>query len=46
MANKILSVVSYKELMTDLKRESKKELEKVNWDVAAGKCMSVYRQLI
>jgi len=46
MADKILAVLKYKSLTSDLRKESGKELPKINWDEAARKTIDIYKQLL
>ncbi len=46
MANKIVALLRYPALQWDLKNNSKGELKGVNWERAAEKTMSVYKQLL
>jgi len=46
MADKILAVLKYSSLSLDLKKESAKELPKINWDTSADKCIEIYNQLV
>lgn len=46
MADKILAVLNYSSLKTDLRNESSKELPNINWDQAARKTIDIYNQLI
>lgn len=45
MTDKILAVLKYKSLTSELKKESGKELPKINWDEAARKTIGIYKQL-
>ena len=45
MADKILAVLKYKSLTSDLRNESGKELPNINWDEAARKTIDIYKQL-
>lgn len=46
MANKIISLFRYPALEMDLTGNSKTELRGINWEKAADKTISVYRQLL
>lgn len=46
MADKILAVLKYKSLTSELKKESGKELPNINWDKAAERCIGIYYQLV
>lgn len=46
MADKILAVLKYVSLKSDLKSESSKELPNINWDEAAKKTIEIYNQLV
>jgi hypothetical protein len=46
MANKIISVLKFKALGTDLKRESFKELDNLTWSKAADKVIETYKELL
>ena len=46
MADKILAVLKYKSLTSDLRKESGKELPNINWDEAARKTIDIYKQLL
>ena len=46
MADKILAVLKYKSLTSDLRKESGKELPNINWDEAARKTIEIYKQLL
>ena len=46
MANKILAVLNYQPLKTDLKKESSKEIKNITWDKAADKCLDIYNHLV
>ena len=46
MADKILAILKYKSLTSDLRNESGKELPNINWDEAAKKTIGIYKQLI
>ncbi|MFC1600684.1 glycosyltransferase family 4 protein, partial [Patescibacteria group bacterium] len=46
MANKIIALLSYKELGSVIVKESEKELPNINWEKAAGKVLGVYNQLV
>lgn len=46
MANKILAVLEYDSLSSDLLKESSKELPNISWDSAAEKCLGVYSHLM
>ncbi|MCC6580736.1 MAG: glycosyltransferase [Phycisphaeraceae bacterium] len=46
MANKILAVLRHPPLASTLRRGADKELRRLSWHEAAGRCRSVYEQLI
>lgn len=46
MANKILAVLDYNALPTDLRSESRKEIKNFSWGRAADNVMGVYNQLV
>jgi glycogen(starch) synthase len=46
MANKIVSVLKYKSLPSDLIKESSKEVVNLSWDKSADEVISVYNQLL
>jgi glycogen synthase len=46
MANKIISLFRYPAMEVDLLKNSKDELKDINWDRAAEKTISVYKQLL
>ena len=46
MANKILAVLQYPELYYNLKINGKKEVIRFNWQIPAGKCIDIYKDLI
>lgn len=46
MANKILGVVSHRSLWQTLWGNSREEVKKINWDVAAQKCARYYEQIL
>lgn len=46
MANKILAVLSYKSLSSDLKNESGKEIRNFSWTRSADAVLDVYKHLI
>lgn len=46
MADKILSVVKYKSLHTELAKNGKRDAYACNWHSAAEKCISIYNSLI
>ena len=46
MADKILAVLKHKSLTSDLRAESSKELPNINWEKAAEKCITIYKQLL
>lgn len=45
IANKMLAVLEYRSLHSDLADESAKELPNINWDNSADKCIDIYNQL-
>ncbi len=45
MANKILGVLNWQELHTELKENGKHEVMQFSWDDPASKCMEVYHEL-
>ncbi|MBI2653055.1 glycosyltransferase family 4 protein [Candidatus Woesearchaeota archaeon] len=46
LSNKIISLLRYKPLQETLKENAYFEVEKLNWDVPAEKCIEVYSELI
>ncbi len=46
MTNKIVGVLSYNSLKSSLVEEGRKDIQKLSWDDAADKCLSVYGRLI
>ncbi|MFV1917247.1 MAG: glycosyltransferase family 4 protein [Patescibacteria group bacterium] len=46
MANKIIGVLEYPSLVSDLRAESSKELPKINWHESARKTIGIYEQLV
>jgi glycosyltransferase involved in cell wall biosynthesis len=46
MANKIVSVLRYKELETTLVEESFNEVLNMSWDSSAKKCINIYQRLL
>jgi glycosyltransferase involved in cell wall biosynthesis len=46
IANQIISVLDYRSLTKDLTSLSKQELQSINWDNSADKCIQIYNQLI
>ncbi len=46
MANKIVTLLRYDALASDLKKESIKEIRNINWDRSADKLIQVYDRLI
>ena len=46
LTNKVLSVLRYKELHSCLKRNGKKDIEKITWKKASKKCMEVYKEIM
>lgn len=46
LANKIISLFRYPAMEVDLKKNSRQELQYVNWDRAAEKTIHIYKQLL
>jgi len=46
MANKIVSALKFKSLGEDLRRESYREIDNLNWGKAADKVIEVYKELL
>jgi glycosyltransferase involved in cell wall biosynthesis len=46
IANKIISVLAYKELGLNLCKNAKEEIKKINWAEAAKKCLNLYNNLL
>ncbi|MCM2325914.1 MAG: glycosyltransferase family 4 protein [Candidatus Woesearchaeota archaeon] len=46
MTNKIVSVLSYSPLHSTLVENGMRDVKKLSWDIAAGKCIDVYNQVI
>ncbi len=46
MANKIVSILRYKDLHEMLKEDGFKEVHTFNWDIPAKKCISAYNKLL
>ncbi|MFH1521586.1 MAG: glycosyltransferase family 4 protein, partial [archaeon] len=46
MANKIVSVLKHQALHNTLKKNGKKEVEKITWDKSATRCVDVYDEML
>lgn len=46
MANKIISVLDYRELANSLKENGQQEIKKINWRESAQKCLGVYKEVL
>ncbi len=46
IANKMVSVLKYRELRNELQENGSREVRKFNWDVPADKCIGVYNELL
>lgn len=46
MANKIVTLLRYDSLKSDLTKESIKEVKNINWDNSANSCLRVYNRLV
>ncbi len=46
MANKIISVLDYRELADSLKENGRQEIKKINWQQSAQKCLEVYKEVL
>lgn len=46
MANKILAVLNYNSLKLTLQTNSLEQVKNINWAVAAGKCIDIYRCIL
>ena len=46
IANKVISVLKYKSLRSDLRTESMKEIPNLSWNKSAEKVIEVYRELV
>lgn len=45
MANKVISILKYKELHECMRENGLKEVKKFNWDEVADKCINLYNQV-
>lgn len=46
MANKMTSVIKYKDLQSTLSDEGLQEVQNITWDVSADKCINIYKDMI
>lgn len=46
MADKMISILNYSELHSELTQNGKQELERITWQKAAEKCVKIYQNLL
>jgi glycosyltransferase involved in cell wall biosynthesis len=46
LASKIIAMLNYKSLHSEMRNQGAIEISNFNWDISAEKCISVYRELI